>query len=388
MDPSVLMAGPRGRRLLLQFALGADDERGTLHQRVREADLLFDPDSPRASLSAVYEPMLADRLRRLGTYLPLPAPARRTRTAEPAPGDARTAARRASDALGAVPLASVAWETLGTALADAVALARYWQPPDGTDVLLARDEMCEALARVAAHIAASEAASWWTSFVDVSSQHAMLWDGQDPVPPVDSARTPLLDARRHLEEQETRGGKERRAGGISGEWWSAPSWPVTVPRSARLGPDGSPIAALLVEDSLGWEEGESIELAVPEGLRIFEIGSADAWAELCGRFPIDVSAQKRSDWRNTTGREGAWVMPDWAAVAEHYDAVHLTVAAYLAIAGRAIPVSDEASSVVAGWDPDATYWFTDRVRYTGEREQWVERVDLDRYAWERAEPLT
>ncbi|MGO3555043.1 MAG: hypothetical protein ACTINZ_06650, partial [Microbacterium gubbeenense] len=89
------------------------------------------------------------------------------------------------------------------------------------------------------------------------------------------------------------------------------------------------------------------------------------------------------DWRDTTGRDGPWVMPDWAAVAEEYDAVHLQVAAYLQAAGRALPVTDEAATVLAGWDPDATYWFTDRVRYVGKRTRWVMNDDDKRIRWER-----
>lgn len=388
MDPSMLMAGPRGRRLLMQFALGADDEPDVLSQRVGEADVLFDPDTRGSRVSTLHEPTLADRLRRFVAYLPLPDTARRRPASEPDPAAAHAAATRVADALDETALADVTWDALGTALSNAVSVARYWQPLDGIDVLLARDEMRGALMRVARHVAASEAAAWWTSPVDVSSQHTMLWDGDDPVPPVDRERTSLLAARQHVEDA----GHSARADGspidVSGEWWSSPRWPAACPHTARLAPDGSPLAALLVEDSLGWEDGESIELVVPDGLRIFEIASADAWADLCRRYPVDVSAQKRGDWFSTTGRDGAWVMPDWAAVAGDYDGVHLPVAAYLAIAGRAIPVSDEAASVVAGWDPDHTYWLTDRVRYTGERERWVERAELDRYAWERAEPLT
>jgi hypothetical protein len=44
-------------------------------------------------------------------------------------------------------------------------------------------------------------------------------------------------------------------------------------------------------------------------------------------------------------------------VAEEADAVHLTVAGYLAAAGRALPVDDRRASVIAGWAPDTTFWF-------------------------------
>ncbi len=72
-----------------------------------------------------------------------------------------------------------------------------------------------------------------------------------------------------------------------------------------------------------------------------------------------MTAQKRHDWYRTTGRDGRWVMPDWSRVAEMYGGVHLTVTGYLAAAGTAIDVDDDAASVIAGWAPDETHWLTD-----------------------------
>lgn len=78
-------------------------------------------------------------------------------------------------------------------------------------------------------------------------------------------------------------------------------------------------------------------------------------------------------------------MPDWAAVAAHYDAVHLTYAGYLSSAGLAIPVDDPASvddtrSVIAGWNPGATYWLTD-LAPSANAVRWhcVERADESRW---------
>ena len=52
------------------------------------------------------------------------------------------------------------------------------------------------------------------------------------------------------------------------------------------------------------------------------------------------------------------MVPDWAAVVETYDAVHLTTAAYLAGATRALAVDAETATMIAGWGPDATQWLT------------------------------
>ena len=96
---------------------------------------------------------------------------------------------------------------------------------------------------------------------------------------------------------------------------------------------------------------------------------------------MDVTAQRRHDWYRTTGRDGAWAMPDWAAIAMEYDAVHLPISGYLALAGLAIPVTDDIASVIAGWDPDATYWLTDRVSYAGARRRWTQHVEETDIWW-------
>ena len=49
--------------------------------------------------------------------------------------------------------------------------------------------------------------------------------------------------------------------------------------------------------------------------------------------------------------------------------MHVSVAAYLVTAGRAIPVGELGSSVLAGWSPDETYWF-DPVTPQGPDARW------------------
>lgn len=89
--------------------------------------------------------------------------------------------------------------------------------------------------------------------------------------------------------------------------------------------------------------------------------STRALADLCARFPLEVTAQKRDDWFRTTGRTGRWDIPDWQRVAAHDAGVHLTVSGYLTAAGTAIPVDSTTASVIAGWNPDETYWLHDDV---------------------------
>ncbi|MDR2974145.1 MAG: hypothetical protein LBV00_05455 [Propionibacteriaceae bacterium] len=49
--------------------------------------------------------------------------------------------------------------------------------------------------------------------------------------------------------------------------------------------------------------------------------------------------------------------PDWAAVAEHYDVIHLTQLGYITCAYAPIPCLDGHTSV-CGWGPDYACWLT------------------------------
>ena len=127
-----------------------------------------------------------------------------------------------------------------------------------------------------------------------------------------------------------------------------------------------------VEDSSGWERTTGRRVNIPAGARVYEVDGAQAWAELCRQFSVEVTAQKRHDWYRTTGRSGRWVIPDWPRLSELYEGVHLTVAGYLAAAGTAIAVDTDTASVIAGWAPDDTYWLTDTVNLDSDDSRtWV-----------------
>jgi hypothetical protein len=107
---------------------------------------------------------------------------------------------------------------------------------------------------------------------------------------------------------------------------------------------------------------------------VLELAAPADWAALAQRHPLEVTASRRHDWWRITGWEGAWVVPDWAAVAEEADAVHLGVDGYLATAGRALPVdvpgAGPARTLLAGFDPGATWWLTDALAGLGEPTDW------------------
>jgi hypothetical protein len=127
-------------------------------------------------------------------------------------------------------------------------------------------------------------------------------------------------------------------------------------------------------DGLGWRHARCWPVEPRPGVRIYEISSPDQWTELVGRYPIDVSKSRRHDWWRATGWAGRWLIPDFAAVAADYDAVHLSVAGYLTTAGRALSV-DDARTVLAGWDPDQAFWLTEVLTSSGPATDWVELDD-------------
>lgn len=379
----LLLAGPRGRRLLLEYALASElaqhpiRSEDSFGQAVNYAAHRLDPDviAGRALRMQSAFGWFASLFGDVAAELEIP----------------EVTATEVAERLGAVELSEPTPVVLRNALVAAVDAARYWQELDGEDMLAATPEMLRALQRVAHHIAASPFTAWWCTPVDISAQYAVQWEDSLSRTVPDDMPAVLLAAWHHVQTEEYTAGTERDpnpTANWSGEWGSHP--PLTLPSSTRLLSDGSPAGLWLVEDSLGWERAASVGLIVPKGLSVFEIEDAADWAALCARFPIEVTAQKRHDWFRTTGRAGRWVVPDWVQVAEHYDAVHLQVGAYLAAAGVAIPVDDHTgtASMIAGWHPDETYWFSSDIAYDQEHIHWVLVDDGPDIVWKLASPET
>jgi hypothetical protein len=356
ITPEVLLSGWRGRRLLLELALRSEALRAD-HDG-------FETPLAVAAMSASSD-LDPNPGQPLVSFLGLGVP-------EPMPG---TTPESVASLLGAVHLADVDQDLALRALADVVANARYWQEPDGEDTLAAAPGMRTALGRVATHVAGAAAAvSWWSESVVRADQHTVVWDADAQARPVGGGGVAerlasWSDAVRKSEREAEKHTPAGPTASSSGEWWSTPPYDL-VHTTRGLGSSG-PAGLWLVEDGMGWERAVTRRVAVPTEARVYEIDGPDAWAALCRAHPLDVSAQKRHDWYRTTGRVRRWVIPDWASVAVEHDAVHLTAAAYLAAAGTAIPVDGETCSVIAGWNPDETYWLTDAVRPEEGGAVWV-----------------
>jgi len=341
-DASGLLAAPRGRRLCLEVAFASDER---LWAPVLDAARAFG--SPGTRFSS------------FGHGVP-----RRPPAPTPVAEVARAVAGLDASALAAV----LADDTRMLAcLERTVGTAAYWQPPYPEDLLVATPELCAALAPVAQAIeAAGLLARWaapaatrqWRVEFDVDATDAS-WPGNPA-----SALAGWRERRVEAEQRASAWQRRHPRKPLSDVWWSCPlDAPLTSGAFA-----GVPCGLALVEDEFGWERALVTETAGAG--RVLEL-DRERWAELCRRFPLEVTETSRAVWGWTTGREGAWVIPDWAAVAGEWDAVHLSIAQYLLLAGDVIEVDDERASLVAGWGPDATVWLADRVRAWAAPERWV-----------------
>ncbi|MGO2029487.1 MAG: hypothetical protein ACTH2A_00910 [Glutamicibacter ardleyensis] len=277
--------------------------------------------------------------------------------------------------ISATTLLPVTDQILQKSLESSVVHARYWQEPDGEDTLLAAPALRNALCRVAEHIATSALAQWWLAPVDLRTQVHVEFDQSDPAGSMTSTGPSVFDKLLRWKENliltEARARAEKPTpvtAMIGGEWWSMPGSQLVSSTGAFI--NQQPIGLSCVEDGFGWEQAVIRKVSVLPSVKVLDISTADHWVQLCRDYGIEVTAHKRHDWYRTTGRDRAWVMPDWFAVSKDYDGVHLSIAGYLALAGECLVVDENFASVIAGWDPGKTYWFTDELRFYEDPVSW------------------
>lgn len=249
---------------------------------------------------------------------------------------------------------------------ESIGAAMGWQQPGDEDVVAADPAVVEALHDIAAMIAAAPAAAWWASGVDLDALRctARYDEHYLPAEPLLTGSAARLAAWREQELTDDRRARAERPdrpdASWSGTWWSTPG-AGRLPTTTRPLRGVGAVHLLWEEDSFGQPEALIWPVGPMRPSRVYEIDGPSAWTELVRRYPLDVTWARRQDWYRVTGRDGVWLIPDWSAVRRDYDAVHLTVLGYLATATRLLAVVDGTATVLAGWDPDQTWWLTDTL---------------------------
>jgi hypothetical protein len=285
-------------------------------------------------------------------------------------------------------------ELLLECVADSVGAARYYQDPDALDLALADPRIQAALAPVATRIAA--AAKWWSDPVDPLKQvYVDKREDGSIRPPVFSGARVVLEAWRN---KTTGPGRRHRGQWVGGPWWSTPVSFFTVEDAKRYGeplpwvagttrsrPGLGAVELLLEEDSFGAPAALCWPVRVRMPVRAFEIDNPDDWMELVERYGVDVTGKRIAHWSLATGLDRRWVIPDWLAVAEDYEVVHLTVNGYLTTSGRALAVDTGSSTFLAGWNPDMSYWLSDVLEAAGSPTLWVSEEHHPERRWRLAD---
>jgi len=371
LDAQTLLAGPRGRGLLV--LLFDDVAIRTLTMRADSAAGLG-----MSSMVYLQSPVtpgvrgLVDRLRM-----------RRFRVRSEREMRRPVSPAEMAGAITAAPASEVSVGALVEALGRTVDDAKAWQPPDGNEAVLASVEVRAALAPLAERVAATAFATGWAApaqpqqwVLDRKSDRIET----DPVP----APAEVLATWRSAVAEEEKAAVARLARGevIGGPWWSMP--PGHLTRSTAAWPEFGPAGLYLEEDSFGPTAAEATPVGAPPE-KTYEIADAAAWAQLCAEYPLEVTASRGTAWNQSVGHSERWVVPDWHAMAADWDAVHLTIAGYLAAATALIPVGDDAASTIAGWGPDETVWLTSRPSGIGPVVAW-RRYDMLGWRTETSEP--
>jgi hypothetical protein len=255
------------------------------------------------------------------------------------------------------------------ALADVVEEACYWGGPAAGP--LDDPAMTAGLRGMAVRVAGSAGCQWWWSGLDRAAQRHVQWTAREDPPGFGGAAGMLrrAQAEAEAEERERKMGRDRHkaaGSGMSGAWWSHP-FPGAISTTRRLGSLGAVLLAGQ-EDGFGDTDAVVWPLAVAGTARIFEVDGPGAWQRLVAAYPRPATATYRHTWA-WTGWDGEWLLPRWPAVARDWDGVHLSVAGYLATAGRALPV-EAARTLLGGWNPDQTYWLADVVTPDGQARAW------------------
>jgi hypothetical protein len=265
--------------------------------------------------------------------------------------------------------------TLLELFADTVDSARYWQNPDEIDVLLAAPELVDALTPVASTLAAIFVSSWFDDHLALDGQVYVDWSAKGDGPPTLKGAAEILRLWKRGADSRGRWGSPPIAGFSLNEAMTMKKPLPMLATTTQHRPALGAVGLLLQEDSCGMSTATCRPVSPCTSARIFEIDGRDSWRELVESYPVDVTAGVASSWNMASGLTVRWLLPDWSLVAEDYDVIHLPATRYLELSGSVIWLSGGACTLIAGWNPDESFWLNDMLELTGLPSDW-ESVEL------------
>jgi hypothetical protein len=209
-------------------------------------------------------------------------------------------------------------------------------------------------------------AAWLGGDVEPSLQAFADWRNSAD-PPSLGTQDPLRKVMDDLAPRKSPRGRWPEAGGA---WWSAPA-AAGLPCTTRRLNSFAPVELVCRDDSFGEERASVWNMNVAIGARVAEIHGLTDWARLVEAYPLNVTGARRADWSRRYGWAGPWLVPDWSRLANDWDGVHVSANGYLRAQEQAAPVRD-GRTVLAGWNPDATYWLRDAIGLADSvSEEWI-----------------
>ena len=299
------------------------------------------------------------------------------------PGPPRPAATLVEALTSAAAAFAVHPGDLLPALANAVSWAMYWQPPHAEDVVLTDPVVSATLLPIAEAVLATPQTRWWSAPLDRERQVRTVFEGASPPRPSSTAGERLdrwhdgvLAEERQLALDRARCPDRT----IGSTWWVTPALAGLVTTTRARDGDGS-AALWLTEDDAGWSSAEAAVRRRHRRARARDHRPSGLGPRSWRRTRSTSPCPRRPDWFGAVDAPaGGWAIPDWPAVAAVWDGVHVSVLGWLTTAGVAVPVGPGATTTLAGWDPDATWWLADVLVEQGARRRWVRDREASRPA--------
>lgn len=136
----------------------------------------------------------------------------------------------------------------------------------------------------------------------------------------------------------------------AGAWWTHPN---TQPSFQGSSMD---LTNFAFDDAIVYP-AEMSEMSPLDSPTVYQIHGKEDWVSLVGRFPVEASIEHLKNWKTSPSQLDAPIwLPDWRKVAESYQGVYLSPAAYLGASYSRLTLGDDRVTFLGGWSPGSTFW--------------------------------